>query len=302
MAGGALSAVGALRELPIVRIGLVAVHALLERKRLFEVSVGVALGTIHANVLAFQRELGLGVVEALIDCLKRNLLPPARVVAGLAALREAAMMRVFVTIGALVERNAHVLRLAVRPVGVALGALYLGMQASQRIAGLRVVKLRLTGLADIDRLPVHKTVALQAIRTQAAFVLILVAGNATRRQTKIGAARVLDFDRRAFLERNVRGIVALAALQPSMLAFEQVPRFLVIERLDVPFDQREIFAIVFRVTARAFLARTGWNIVSCMQSLVGVEAHGDFGVAIQAFERSLSTKPVATGAVGRSVE
>jgi len=83
-----------------------------------------------------------------------------------------------------------------------------------------------------------------------------------------------------------------------MLPFEQVSRFLVIERLDVPFDQREIFAIVFRVTARALLAGTGRNVVGCMQSLVGVEAHSDFGVAIQALERSLSTELVATGAVG----
>ncbi len=208
------------------------------------------------------------------------------------------MMRVFVTIGALVERNAHVLRLAVRPVGVALGALDLGMQASQGIAGLRVVKLRLTGLADIDRLPVHKIVALQAVRSEAAFVLIFVAGNATRRQTKIGSARILDFDRRAFLGRDVGRVMAFVACQTSVLAFEQVSRFLVIERLDVPFDQREIFPIVFRVAACALLAGTGRNVVSCMQSLANVEARGDFSVAIQAFERSLSTELVATGAVG----
>ena len=186
------------------------------------------------------------------------------------------MMRVFVTIGALVERNAHVLRLAVRPVGVALGALYLGMQASQGIAGLRVVKLGLTGLADIDRLPVHKIVALQAVRSEAAFVLIFVAGNATRRQTKIGSARILDFDRRAFLGRDVGRVMAFVACQTSVLAFEQVSRFLVIERLDVPFDQREIFAIVFRVTARALLAGTGRNVVSRMQSLAGVEPQWRF--------------------------
>jgi len=208
VAGGALSAVGAIRELPIVRIGLVAVPAFLERQRLFEVSVGVALGTIDTGVLAFQRKLGIRVVETFVDSLERNFLPPARVVARLAALREAAMMGVVVTIGALVEGNAHVLRLAVRPVGVALGALYLGMQASQGIAGLRVVKLRLTGLADIDRLPVHKIVALQTVRSEAAFVLILVAGSATRRQTKIGSARILNFDRLALLGRDAGRVMA----------------------------------------------------------------------------------------------
>ena len=76
MAGGALSAVGALGELPIVRIGLVAVHAFLERKRLFEVSVGVALGTIDAGVLAFERKLGLRVIETFVDSLKEIFFQP----------------------------------------------------------------------------------------------------------------------------------------------------------------------------------------------------------------------------------
>src|SRR5450631_1860222 len=208
VAGSALPAVRTLGELPVVRIGLVAVHALLEYQGLFEISVRVALGTIHSRVLALQRELGLRMVEALVDRLQRNLLPPARTVAGLAALREAPVMRVFVAIGALVKRNAHVLRLAVWSIGMALGALHLGMQAGQGIARLRVIELGLTGLAG---LPIHKIVALQAVRSQAALVLILVTRDATRRETKICPARVLDFYGRAFLRRDVARIVAFIA-------------------------------------------------------------------------------------------
>ena len=63
---------------------------------------------------------------------------------------------------------------------VALSALHLGVQAGQRIAGLRVIEIGLTGLADIDRLPVHEIVALQATWAEAALVLILVAADATR--------------------------------------------------------------------------------------------------------------------------
>ena len=95
-----------------------------------------------------------------------------------------------------------VLRLAVRSVGVALGALHLGMQAGQRIARLRVIELGLTGLADIDRFPVHEIVALLAVWAQAAFVLILVAGDATGRQTEVGPAQILDFDGRTFLRQR----------------------------------------------------------------------------------------------------
>ena len=261
VAGSALPAVRTLGELPVVRIGLVAVHALLEYQGLFEISVRVALGTIHSRVLALQRELGLRMVEALVDRLQRNLLPPARTVAGLAALREAPVMRVFVAIGALVKRNAHVLRLAVWSIGMALGALHLGMQAGQGIARLRVIELGLTGLADIDRLPIHKIVALQAVRSQAALVLILVTRDATRRETKICPARVLDFYGRAFLRRDVARIVAFITGQALVFAFEQVSRFFMIEGLDVPLDQREVFPVVFRVAAGAFLARAGRNVI-----------------------------------------
>ena len=108
-------------------------------------------------------------------------------------------MGVFVAIGALVERNTHVLRLAVRPVRVALGALHLDVQAGQGIARLGVIELGLPGLADIDGLPVHEIVALQAAWTEASLVLVFVATDATGRQPQIGPAGIFDFDGRTFL-------------------------------------------------------------------------------------------------------
>ena len=92
-------------------------------------------------MLAFERKFCFGVVEALVHGLQRNLLPALGAVAGLAALREAAVMRILVAVRALVEWNADVLRLAVRSVGVALRALHLRMQPGQRIARLRVIEL-----------------------------------------------------------------------------------------------------------------------------------------------------------------
>ena len=50
--GGTLAAIRALGELAFMRIGPVAIHALLKCERLFEVSVGMALRAIHAKVLA----------------------------------------------------------------------------------------------------------------------------------------------------------------------------------------------------------------------------------------------------------
>lgn len=77
-------------------------------------------------------------------------------------------------IGALAERNTHVLRLAVGSVRVALGALHLGMQAGQCIARLRVIELRCA-----DRFPVLEIVALLAGRTKSTFVLIFMTANAS---------------------------------------------------------------------------------------------------------------------------
>ena len=261
VAGGALPAVRTLGKLPVVRIGLVAVHAFLEHQRLFEIAAGVALGAIDAGVLAFQRKFGLGVVEAFVDRLQRNLLPPARAVARLAALREASVVRVLMTVGALVERNAHVLWLAVCSIRVALGALHLGMQAGQGIARLGVIELGLTRLTDIDALPVHEIVALQAVWTEASFVLVFVATDATGRQPQVSPARIFDLDRRTFLRRDAGGVVALVARQARMLAFQQVSRVFMIESLDVPLDQREVFPVVLRVAPGAFLAGSGRNVV-----------------------------------------
>jgi len=285
-----------------VRIGFVAIHALLEYERFLEISVEVALRAIDAGVLAFKRELGLGMIEALVHGLERNLLPSAGTVARLAALREAPMVRIFVTIGTLIEGNTNVLRFAVGSIHVAISALYLRMQASQRITGLRVIKLGLTGLADIDRLPVREIVALKAILAEAALVLILVAADATRRQTEVSAAWIFDLDGRTFLRGDARWVVALAALQARVLAFEQVSGFLVIERLGIPLDQREVFPVMLRVASGTFLAGAGRDVVGGVQAFASRKPGGNFGVTVQTFQCRLAAKFVTTGAFSGSVQ
>lgn len=291
--GGALPAIGPFSKLPVMRIGLVAIHALRKDQRLLEVTVGMALGAIQGEMFSLQRIFCLGVVEALVHGSDRNLLPSRSVVAGLAALREASAMRIFVAVRALVEGNAHVSRFAVFSIDVALRALNLRVPSGQGIARLRVIEL-----ANGDRLPIGGVVALLAIGAEAALVLVFVARDATGRETEIGPARILDFDRRSFLRRDVGCVVALVTAQAGMLAFEQVSGFLVIEGLDVPLDQWKILAIVLGVTARALLAGAGRKVVSRMQPLVGIEPAGNFRVAVQTFERGLAAELMATGAVG----
>jgi len=174
VAGEALATAMTFGKLSVVRIGLVAIRALVENQRLLEVAVGVALFATDRRVLAFQRVLGFRVIEILVHRLLRDSLPTPGAMAGGTCLGEAAVVRVLVAIGTQVERNACVPRLAIGPVGVALGALHLGVETGQRIPRLRVIEL----VANLQRLPIFVVVTLQAIRAQAAFVIILVARDA----------------------------------------------------------------------------------------------------------------------------
>lgn len=212
-------------------------------------------------------------------------------------MREAAAVRVLVAIGAEVKGNANILRLAVRAVGVALGALHLCVQTGQRISGLAVIEL-----GGINLLPVHEVMARLAVWTQPPLVEILVARNAGRRQAEISAVQVLVLDRGPFLRRNMRSVVALIAFQAGVLALKKVSRVFMVEGLRVELDQREIFAVVFGMALGAFLAGALRDVVSRVKSAMGGQAAGDFGVAFQALEGGLSAELVTTRAIGGSVQ
>jgi len=295
VAGRAFAAIFSLDELPVMSI-LVAIRALLKRDGLFEIAVGVALGAIDSSVLALERVLRLGVIKSLGDGLKVDPLPSAGIVAGVATLREAAVVGILVAIGALAEWNANVFRLAIGTVGVALGALHLRMQSGERITGLGMVEL-----AHVNGFPVDEVVAGLAGRAQTALVEIFVTGRAGGGHTEIGAVQILFLNGRTFLRRDVGGIVALVAGQSRVLALKQVSGFLVVEGLGVPFNKREVFAVVIGVATGALLAGAGGDVIGRVKAFVGRNAAADFGVAIDAFEGCLAAKLVATRTVGRSV-
>lgn len=78
--GRALSLIGALGKLALVRVRFMAVHALGKDQRFLEIAARVALSAIDTRVLSFQRELRFRVIEMLVHRLQRNLLPASRVV------------------------------------------------------------------------------------------------------------------------------------------------------------------------------------------------------------------------------
>jgi len=173
VARGAFALVRSRAKLALVRIWSVTIHALRERNLLLEVSACMAILAADRHVFAQQRIFGLGMIERRGHPYR---IPAARRVASVAGLREAAPMRIFVTIRARAEGQPGELRGASGPAGgMALFASDFDVQAGQRVPRLGMIKPR-------SCFPVGEVVALGAIRAQPAAVRVLVAGNAVLRQ------------------------------------------------------------------------------------------------------------------------
>lgn len=114
MATCAFAVVCALSKLPVVRIRLVAVHALRKRERLLEVTASMALDAANAGMFSQQGERGFRVIECLVKLCVRNILPAAGAVARRTGLNECSAVWIAVTIGALAECEARISRLVVR--------------------------------------------------------------------------------------------------------------------------------------------------------------------------------------------
>src|SRR5579864_1052739 len=304
VAGRALALIGALYELSLVRV-LVAIGTLLEGDRLLEISSGMALVAAHLNMLAQQGKPGLRVVEPLAHRRRRHALPAAGVVTGLAAAGEGAMVRIGVAGTAGAERQAHILRLAVRSRQVAFLAGHLLMQPGQGIARPAMIEL---GQGNGEALPAIEAVALLAVLPQPALVLVHMASHAGARHSQIRAVQVLDGNGRALGGRDMRRGVAARARQARVLAFQGVAGFAVVEGAGrrVPADKREILAVVFGVATGAFLLAGADGPKRGVQAALGRYPAGNIGVALQAFEagrarRQLVAADTLRGAAQRLV-
>ena len=296
VAGGTLAFVGTLDELSIVLI-FVAVETALKGERFLEIAAAVATQAIHCLVLAFQGIFGFGMIETLADRLQRNSFPARGVVAGLASLlREAAAMGIGVAIRAGIERQTNIARLVVGSRRMALRAGHLRVEAGQRITSLVMVKLR-------DILPVFKIVALLAILSQAAAMLIFMAVHAIGRDAEKSSGLVSNLDGKHFIGLDVGRGVAAVARESGMLALQVVAGLTVVEtgRRRRPFDDFEIFAVVLGVAARALLAGVGFEVVGGMQAAPGAYTGGDLGMAFQALQRARRTQSVASRAISCAV-
>ncbi len=212
MASGALASIGTLRELPLVRIGLMAIGTFREGNRLLEVPASVTLNASHCRMFSEKREFGFGVIKFLTQS-RRKFLPATGVVAGLAGLSKGAVVRIAVAIGTLPKRNACVAGLVVWARRVALFARDLRMQAGQWITRFGVIEL-----LGADRLPVRGVVALRAVVAETALVRVLMTTDARLREAKEGAVQVFDLDVGALVWRDSVRRMALLAGKSGVLS------------------------------------------------------------------------------------
>lgn len=158
-------------------------------------------------------------------------------------------------------------------------------------------------LADANGLPIVVVMALQAVRPQPAFVMVLMASRAGRRYAQVRLAQVFDLDGGAFSRRNVIGGMALVTSHARMFAFEHVAGLLVIEGLDVPLNQRKSLAVVVGVAVHAILTRIRLDVVGSMQAFVRCHPSSDLGMTRHAVKsRFAAGEYVAGRAVFRSAE
>ena len=133
-----------------------------------------------------------------------------------------------VTVGAVCERETRVARLPIGARGVATLAWDHAVRAGERIAGLRVVEVL---AVDARRLPIDGRMAPRAIGSEAALVLVFMAGDAHWRQAEPGPIQILARTERARLRGNVLRSMAGATTYAHVLAIEHVTGLRVVESL-----------------------------------------------------------------------
>lgn len=145
--------------------------------------------------------------------------------------------------------------------------------------------------------------ALLAICAQPSLVRVFVAGSAILRNAKKRLAEIFNLDQSSLWTYDVIHGVALVARQSCVFPFQRVPRLLVIKSVRIPFDDGEIFAVMIGVALHAALARTLFQAICGVQTLVSIESRSDFRVAFQAPERGLSRRKLVTrSAIRRTIQ
>jgi hypothetical protein len=282
-----------LDELPLMDV-YVTVPAVGEGQRFLKIAADVTRGAADRGVFAEQRISCFCVIKTEA---RKQFLPTCRSVTGLATLwRERPFVRIYVTVNAGAEFHVSESGWSARFIRlVALFAGHLDVHSRQRIARFRVVEL-------LRRFPVVDVVTALAIVSQLALVRVRVAGKAVLRQTEESFCQISVLNQWAQRRREVFGSVTLLACQAHVLAFEPVPRPLVVELALwwIPVQQREICAVMFQVASDAIPSVGIRHAQAAVITMARRQILRHFLVAVQTLERwSFCSELVATRALRR---
>jgi len=282
-------------KLALVRIGFVTVVAICERQRLLEVPVEMAFRTANSGVFPKKGIFGFGVIKR--ETLQ-NLFPCCSGVTVFAAFwLERALVRIDVAVDTFGKLHVLVAHRAARDIGlVALFTSHLNVPAGEWIASLGVIEL-------LGGFPVDEVVTLQAVVPELTFVRILVTGHAILRKPEEGPGKILHFDERTLCGNHVHGRVTLFACNAGVLPFQVVAGQPVIELFlrGFPMDESKVLAVVLQVATDAIFAVGIAHLDLKVIAMLGVEASGNFLVAIETLESgSAGAELMATGALRSS--
>ena len=203
--------------------------------------------------------------------------------AGVAGLSESAFVRVAVAIGAELELDAFIARLAVRSIGVAILAADVAVPAGEREARGGVIE----GLCvEAGGFPVSGGVTARAIFSEAALMLVFMAGDAGSGKTHPCAVEIFTGQQGACRGRDVRRGVAGAAGELSMMTIQLEAGFGVIESLGCgsPVDHLKVCSVVIGVAFDAGRALFTGAWKGGVEALVLLQLGGNLAVAVQAAE------------------
>lgn len=268
--------------------------ALLERNGLFEVAGDVALGAGKSFVLSDERETGLAVVELAAQLGCADTPPGNGIVTTLAGGFEASSVRVRVARVASAELNAGPFRLLAGASGdVALLAEHFFVASRQHEAGLRMVEVG-------NFRPVGRVVAIGAVLSELAFVLIHVTRDALVGDSQEGLVQIHHADIESFGSGNALHVVALCAGEICVLALKRPSGLRVVELLlaGLPLDQLKGGSVVLRMATPAGLAPIVLLYDARMITATFGNARGNVGMAIEAPECGVGAGLVTLGAVG----
>src|SRR5271166_7080636 len=111
----------------------------------------------------------------------------------------------------------------------------------------------------------------------------MASGTGLRHSQK-AARKVLHPDRGALSGSDVIGAMAASTGHTPMFAFESVAGKFVVERFRFPLDERKILPVVLGVATGTLLARSLWDVVGGVQTLVRGDARPAFSVAFNALQ------------------